>query len=147
VRLYISKIHGFKHIHIRNRLPQRCEVEEEKEDEEIKTFLVMEGDVIKFSNTISCRSFLKIISLNAQSLADFEHLISLRHVMNEEIIDILIVSETWLNDKCTDKYIEIPGYKVCRCDREGMRGGGVATYFKKDLRIMLFTQYIRYYSS
>ena len=42
--------------------------------------------------------------------------------------DILVFSETWLNDSVHDKEIEVNDYNVFRCDRL-QKGGGVAIYF------------------
>jgi hypothetical protein len=95
-----------------------------------------EGDVISFSHLKYQNKFVKIVSLNAQSLADVDHIISLRHLMSNQVVDLIVVSETWLKDKHTDKYVELEGYKIVRNDREvGMRGGGVAVYYKKNVKL------------
>ena len=44
-------------------------------------------------------------------------------------IDILSLTETWLDHSVSDCLISIPGYKrPFRRDRQGRRGGGVAIY-------------------
>jgi hypothetical protein len=101
-----------------------------------KIRLKCEGEVISVSHVQRQNEFLKIVSLNAQSLADVDHIISLRHLMANKIVDIIIVSETWLKDKHTNKYVELAGYKIARNDREGgMRGGGVAVYYKNSMKL------------
>lgn len=46
--------------------------------------------------------------------------------------DILVLSETWLNNSVSDKDIAVKGYSVFRCDRP-RKGGGVAIYIKKQI--------------
>jgi len=44
--------------------------------------------------------------------------------------DIIGITETWLNDKVNGAEVVIEGYDLFRCDRLGMRGGGVLLYIK-----------------
>ncbi len=46
-------------------------------------------------------------------------------------IDILCISETWLQANTPDGYVDIPNYKIFRCDNG--RGGGVCTYVHNTL--------------
>jgi exonuclease III len=80
----------------------------------------------KFKN-----DFFKIISINAQSLANVDHVLVLRHLLSDKVVDLIAVSETWLSSKHPDKLCNVDGYKIIRNDREGMRGGGVAFFCKK----------------
>ena len=41
-------------------------------------------------------------------------------------IDVMCVSETWLNESITDNTINIAGYDIIRCDRVSNTYGGVA---------------------
>ena len=58
-------------------------------------------------------------------------------------MDILVCSETWLNDQIPDHMVDIVGMDLFRWDRHNgimngiqkTRGGGVACYIKKDLQL------------
>ena len=47
-------------------------------------------------------------------------------------IDILCISETWLDSNVPDDFVNIEGYNLFRCD--GGRGGGACMYVRNDLR-------------
>lgn len=49
--------------------------------------------------------------------------------------DIVILTETWLNESVYDSEFVPPGYSVYRKDRES-RGGGVCVLFKNSLKIL-----------
>ncbi len=51
--------------------------------------------------------------------------------MSDRNTDILCVSETWLSPHIPDTYINIPNYKVFRCDSG--RGAGVCLYVRETL--------------
>lgn len=55
---------------------------------------------------------LKILHLNIRSLRNTEHLIELRELATSTKIDILTISETWLNSSITNAEINIADYKV-----------------------------------
>lgn len=78
--------------------------------------------------------YLKIVSINAQSLANFEHINILRRLLLNQIVDIVVISETWLKSKNSDKFCSVDGYNIIRNDREGKGGGGVAIFIKKSLK-------------
>ena len=48
-------------------------------------------------------------------------------------IDIMCVSETWLNDTVTDNTVNIAGYDIIRCDRISNTYGGVAILIRDNL--------------
>nr|CAH7758501.1 unnamed protein product [Callosobruchus chinensis] len=48
-------------------------------------------------------------------------------------IDLLAISETWLNEKIETSYVTIDGYTFLRRDR-GSRGGGVGLYISNSLK-------------
>ena len=65
------------------------------------------------------------------NLGDLTHNFVLRHQ-----VDIVAVSETWLNGEVESSYGKIPGYSQwTRKDREDRAGGGVATCFKDGLQV------------
>lgn len=75
---------------------------------------------------------LKICHLNAQSIP--AKLDNLLFEFRKKKCHIIGVSETFLKpNKHTNKSVEIPDYKIFRCDRKSRPGGGVALYVRKDL--------------
>ena len=51
-------------------------------------------------------------------------------------MDVIGITETWLNDKILDEEISIKGYMLFRKDRKDdfkTRGGGVALFVRNDL--------------
>ena len=77
---------------------------------------------------------LRIAHLNIRSLRN--KLDSLRlEGLDNRTIDILTLSETWLDDCYEDSHVTIPGYNCIRLDRSGAKEGygGVAIYVKEGL--------------
>lgn len=74
---------------------------------------------------------LKIAHLNIRSIKNkIDHL---RVFLYQNSVDILCLSETWLNSDINDSEILIEGYDFCRIDRKLMehdRGGGLICYIK-----------------
>ena len=78
---------------------------------------------------------LKVEHLNSQSLlGNFNQIEA--HILSKDI-DIICISETWLLPLTANRFIDIPGYSVYRCDA-GM-GGGVCVYVKEDLKVNVLT--------
>jgi Reverse transcriptase (RNA-dependent DNA polymerase)/Endonuclease-reverse transcriptase len=99
-----------------------------------KYCLKLNDEVINFHCPSKIKNnFFKIISLNAQSLANVDHILVFRHLLSDQIVDLIAVSETWLSSKNPDKLCNVEGYKLIRNDREGLRGGGVAFFVKNDV--------------
>ena len=48
-------------------------------------------------------------------------------------MDVLVITESWLNDTISNSEIDIPGYKIERKDRTGKTGGGVLMYISNDI--------------
>ena len=80
------------------------------------------------------RKSLKICHVNARSLLTSGRLLDLEILCSTNDIDVLCVTETWLNpDRVKEgaSLIHIPGYSPpFRCDRIGRRGGGVAIFVR-----------------
>lgn len=58
--------------------------------------------------------------------------------MHDHGIDILALTETWLNDSISDSLVHIPHYKIYRKDRSDHRtGGGVCFFVRNTLRVKL----------
>ena len=79
-------------------------------------------------------SNLKIVHVNTHSLRNTEHLIQVRELAKLENIDVLTISETWLNLTVTNKEIIIEGYKLHRLDCLHKKGGGVCLYIRNDIK-------------
>ena len=73
---------------------------------------------------------IKIAHLNICSL--YPKLDQLKLLLHDKILDILFISETWLNDTFSDSELLIPGYNLLRNDRSSGRGlgGGLCVYIK-----------------
>ena len=63
-------------------------------------------------------------------------MLELRKFTKSNKIDVLTVSETWLNTSVTNKEIEIEGYKLHRLDRQHKKGAGYA-YIRKDIKSLV----------
>ena len=54
--------------------------------------------------------------------------------MKENILDILTISESWLNSSVADVEVEFPGYNLFRLDRDYKVGGGVCVYVNSSFK-------------
>lgn len=79
-------------------------------------------------------SRLNIAHLNIRSLRNVAHLTEVREFVNSNKIDVLTISETWLNSTVTNGEIAIEDYKIHRLDRLYKKGGGVCAYIKKNVK-------------
>jgi exonuclease III len=77
------------------------------------------------------------MSINAQSLANVDHIAVFRNLLSQNVIDVAAVSETWLKSKHPDKLCSVNGYQLVRNDREGLGGGGVALFVKNNLKLKI----------
>ncbi len=62
--------------------------------------------------------------IDAQSL--ISSLDEVKLLIIDRKIDVLCINETWLQANTPDSYVEIPNYKIFRCDND--RGAGVCIY-------------------
>ena len=86
------------------------------------------------SNTSCSENKLRCIYMNARSIVN--KIKELKIMIEEENVDIISITETWLNDNVTDDEVSINGYTLFRKDRRDevkCRGGGVAMYIKNEL--------------
>ena len=74
---------------------------------------------------------LKIEYINAQSLLG--HFEEIESLILERKVDILCISETWLESNMIDTYVNIPHFNIYRSDKG--RGGGVCMYVRNDLKV------------
>ena len=70
----------------------------------------------------------KIAHLNIQSLR--YKVDNVRVLLVENNIDILCISESWLESSIGNNEINIDGYNICRLDRIHMHHGGILYYIK-----------------
>lgn len=83
---------------------------------------------------LSKRKGLKLVGLNIRSLLSKQSQIEAEMSANK--IDVLSLTETWLNEKTHNGLIRIPEYKVYRYDRKlNKRGGGIAVYVQGRLTV------------
>ena len=76
----------------------------------------------------------KCVYLNARSIVNKQKELEL--LITEEELDIVGITETWLNDKISDEELHIKGYTLLRNDRNDnikSRGGGVVLYVRNEL--------------
>nr|CAI5821884.1 unnamed protein product [Callosobruchus analis] len=62
----------------------------------------------------------------------------IKTILYNNNIDVLAISETWLNEKIETSYMTIDGYTFLRRDR-GSRGGGVGLYISNSLKFKKIT--------
>ena len=77
---------------------------------------------------------LKCMYFNARSIVNKHEELEL--YINDEDIDIIGITETWLNSEISDSEINLDGYTIFRKDRDHAnktRGGGVALYVRSEL--------------
>ena len=79
------------------------------------------------------RDFLCIEYLNVQSLLCRKN--DIETLLSEKDIDILCLTETWLTSNIADVLIDIPEYRIYRCDKG--RGGGCCIYVKNYLTVKI----------
>ena len=80
---------------------------------------------------------LRIVHLYVRSL--IRHLDDIALLTASQCLDVLVVSETWLDDGISDGEIFLPGYSVTRFDRN-RRGGGVAVFCANYLNCSILSQ-------
>ena len=78
---------------------------------------------------------LKIGHLNVRSLKNCEHLQLVKHTILQNKLDVLTLSDTWLNSSITDLELKIPGHDLYRIDRNIKTGGGVGAYARKTYKV------------
>ena len=77
---------------------------------------------------------IKLFHLNIQSIKNRNHLIQIRQLVSDNKVDVLAISETWLNSSILNAEVEIQGYRIHRLDRKYKRGGGVCIYVRNNLK-------------
>ena len=91
----------------------------------------------KTDHSLSTLPGLKLVHISIRSLKNNAHFLELREFTKFNKIDVLTVSETWLNTSVTNKEIEIEGYKLHRLDWVHKKGGGLCAYIRKDIKSLI----------
>ena len=97
------------------------------------------GTVINYITSKS--NGIKLVHLNARSLKNREHLAQIKELVNDENVDVLAVSESWLKSSTTNAEVEIPGYEIYRLDRKHKKGGGVCIYVQKEFKVTMLKNF------
>lgn len=92
----------------------------------------------KIDNSLSC------MHLNVRSLKNRQHFVELSSIVElvnkKQKIDIIVITEAWLNDINDMTYLQIPGYQSECYIREG-HGGGIVIYINDEITYNLITDY------
>ena len=80
---------------------------------------------------------IKIGHLNIRSLKKRDHLLQLHSLMRDNVHNIFVESESWLNSTISNAEVEIQGYKLSRLDRKKKPGGGVRVYTRTSLKVKI----------
>ena len=86
---------------------------------------------------INCPHKLIITHLNINSLRNKSY--EIHDLLQNNYIDILVLSETKLNESFPDPQFAIPNYRLFRRDRNG-HGGGLIAYIRSDIPCRRLTQ-------
>ena len=58
----------------------------------------------------------------------------LQTVVQQNNVDVIAITEIWLNSKMNDDLVSLSGYSIVRSDRvDGRRGGGVCAFIKSSV--------------
>lgn len=105
------------------------------DSETVRTATLMQNITIqpqvRIKNSIN-KDKLKCLYFNARSIVN--KIQELELLVKNENIDIVGITETWLNVNILDSEMNIEGYTLLRKDRgDNRRGGGVALYIRNDI--------------
>ena len=82
----------------------------------------------------------RLVHFNIRSLRNSAHWTQLQKFVIEMQIEVIALSETWLNTTIPNIEINIEGYTLYRQDRLHKRGGGVAAYVRKDIKATILKE-------
>lgn len=85
-------------------------------------------------NVALLEDYLNVCHMNVQSLCarQLSKFNEFKRCFASSKVDIICLSETWLNESINDNVIAVDGYRVLRNDRKYSRGGGICIYHKQD---------------
>lgn len=105
------------------------------------------GAAIEFGHPCTIMSFelenvkaykgTKVVHINIRSLVP--HFEEIESILADGVLDLLIISESWLHSRVSDSLVSVNNYQLFRLDRRVQlpngsikRGGGVCIYAKND---------------
>jgi hypothetical protein len=103
----------------------------QKGSKSFHSYTLLQQQIINFS--ISFKKSLTISSFNIQSLLNKFHEISFK--LELQLIDILVLNETWLDQNIDNNLFENSFYQMIRRDRTISSGGGIIVYIKKSIQV------------
>ena len=95
--------------------------------------LISSRKKLNSSNNKVKQNKLCCLLLNARSIRDIHKRNELELTVNEKKIDLIAITESWLEDTMIDSELNIAGYTIFRKDRKQVRdsrGGGVLMYVR-----------------
>ena len=101
--------------------------------------LIISVDIHVHPGPVYKTTYLGLCHANMRSLvSDRSKLDDLKYIADSNNIDVITVSETWLNVNIPDCLLAIPGFQpILRQDRQVGCGGGVAVYCRDSLAVSL----------
>src|SRR5207247_597867 len=91
----------------------------------------------KIDKNIKNRDTIQFMYTNIRSILNNNKLTELSKKLQDDNIDILGITESWLKEDVGNAKINIPGYNLYRKDRlleDKMKGGGVLLYVRDNLK-------------
>jgi hypothetical protein len=95
------------------------------------SFAPLQQQIINFC--ISLKKSLTISSFNIHSLQHKFH--EIVFLLDLQLIDILVINETWLDQSIDSNLFESSFYQMIRRDRSTSSGGGIIVYIKKSILV------------
>ena len=138
----IKLYNNLKHQHYFMWTCTKCRVDEQPILETIDVNdLDLNGQPDEISMVKSKRNELVIINMNCRSILNKQE--ELEHIINETGADIIILTETWMDDSVPKQSYVPDGYKILRKDRCSdfkqkygkNKGGGIALLYKEKIKI------------
>lgn len=103
----------------------------QKGSKSLHTYTLLQQQIINFS--ISFKKSLTLSSFNIHSLLHKYHEISF--ILDLQLIDILVLNETWLDQNIDNNLFENSFYQMIRRDHTTSSGGGIIVYIKKSIQV------------
>ena len=138
----IKLYNHLKHKHYFKWTCTKCRIDEQPILETIDTNdLDLNGKPEEISLIKSKRNELVIINMNCRSILNKRE--ELEHIINETNADLIILTETWMDDSVPKQSYIPDGYKILRKDRCSEfkqkygrnKGGGIALLYKEKIKI------------
>lgn len=95
----------------------------------VSTNVCLPGVVLK---SALVQGKLSVCCINSQSICarKLSKLDELRQILSIARVDVVCLTESWLNERIDSTILSMQGYNLVRHDRVGRLGGGVLIYIK-----------------